>query len=111
MIEIVDRTSIQRRPRMTAMKRLLSLSLTALLAACASAGGRREPMVRVRVTNAARYTLSVRACSPWSCTTRPMAPGARATFAFPWKGLRRHIVEGWDGNRMAIQVPVDFDGP
>jgi hypothetical protein len=25
--------------------------------------------------------------------------------------MSRHIVEGWDGDRMAIQVPIDVPGP
>jgi hypothetical protein len=79
--------------------------------ACASARG-REQEVRVRVINGARYTMSVRACSPGPCSElRSLPPGARTTFAFAWTGYSRHIVQGRDGDRVAIQVPIDFDGP
>ena len=91
--------------------RLLSLGLIVVAAACASARG-RTPEVRVRVVNDARYTLSVRTCSPGPCSEfRRMRPGARTTFTFPWAGYPRHNVEGWDGHRMAIKVPIDFSGP
>jgi hypothetical protein len=91
--------------------RLVSLGLLIVTAACASARG-RAPEVRVRVVNDARYTLSVRTCSPGPCSEfRQMRPGARTTFTFPWTGYTRHIVEGRDGDRVAIQVPVDFEGP
>lgn len=91
-------------------KRLLTASLI-LLAACATTRG-REPRVQVRVLNGARYTLAVRTCSPGPCSAfRALRPGQRATFTFPWTGYSRHIVEGRDGSRVAIQVPVDFRGP
>lgn len=66
----------------------------------------------MRVVNDARYTMSVRTCSPGSCSAfRSLKPGARTTFTFPWRGLPRHVVEGRDGNRVAIQVAVDFESP
>ena len=92
-------------------KRLLVIALTLMVGACASTRG-RESEVRVRVVNAARYTISVRTCSPDPCSEfRRMRPGTRTTFIFPWTEYRRHIVEGWDGDRVAIRVPVDFEVP
>jgi hypothetical protein len=94
------------------MKLLTSFTLIALLAACASARGGQDPTVRVRVVNAARYTMSVRTCSPGPCSElRSMRPGAKTTFTFPWTGYPRYFVEGRDGDRIAIQVPVEFHGP
>ena len=93
------------------LNRLLLLSLALIAGGCASArGGEQE--VRVRVVSAARYTLSVRTCSPGPCSEfRRLRPGARTTFAFPWTGYSRHIVEGRDGDRVVIRVPIDFQGP
>ena len=91
-------------------KPLFVLSFT-LLAACASVrGGEQE--VRVRVVNGARYTMLVRTCSPGGCSEfRSLRPGAQTAFTFPWRGLPRHVVEGKDGSRVAVQVSVDFDHP
>ncbi|SOD02977.1 hypothetical protein SAMN05216486_10721 [bacterium JGI 053] len=94
------------------MKRLVSFASIGLLAACVSARGGREPSVRVRVVNAARYTMQVRTCSPGPCSQlRPVRPGAKTTFTFAWTGYPRYFVEGRDGDRVAIQVPVEFNGP
>ena len=91
-------------------QRLLSLGFVIVAAACASARG--APGVRVRVVNAARYTMSVNACSPGPCSEfRQLRPGARTTFTLPWIGYSRYIVQGRDGDRVAIQVPIDFSGP
>src|SRR5215207_1082063 len=93
-------------------QRLLSLGLILIAAACASARGDREPAVRVSVVNAARYTMLVRTCSPGPCSElRPVRPGAKTTFTFPWTGYPRYLVEGRDGDRVAIQVPVEFNSP
>lgn len=92
-------------------KRLFVIALALLTGACASTRG-REPKVRIRVVNAARYTMSVRTCAPGPCSEyRRMRPGSRTTFVFAYRGLSRHIVEGKDGSRVAIQVPIDFDRP
>jgi hypothetical protein len=91
--------------------RVSTVGLLVFVAACASARG-GKPGVRVRVVNTGRYTLSVRTCAPGPCSElRRLRPGARTTFTFPWTGYPRHNVEGWDGRRMAIKVPVDFGGP
>ena len=94
------------------MNRWLAAGLVGL-AACASAHARdAEPQVKIRVVNGARYTMSVRACPPGPCSDlRELRPGARTTFTFSWRGYSRHVVEGRDGSRVAIQVPVDFHGP
>lgn len=90
---------------------LLPAAFIAFAAACASSASRAAE-VRVRVVNDARYTMSVRTCSPGSCSElRRLRPGARTDFTFPWTGYPRHNVEGWDGTRMAIKVPLDFSGP
>lgn len=92
-------------------KRLLVIALTLAIGACASTRA-REPEVRVRVINAAGYTMSVRTCSPGPCSElRRLRPGARTTFTFPWTQYPRHIVEGRDGDRVAIRVPIDFNEP
>ena len=92
-------------------QRLFPLGLIVVAAACASARG-SAPRVRVRVVNSARYTMSVRTCSPGPCSDfRRLRPGARTTFALPWIGYSRYIVQGRDGDRIAIQVPIDFSGP
>src|SRR6476661_2265461 len=94
------------------MKRAAFLSSIILLAACAAPRGGSHPTVRVRVVNAARYTMQVRTCSPGPCSAlRPMRPGAKTTFTFPWTGYPRYFVEGRDGDRIAIQVPIDFQEP
>jgi hypothetical protein len=94
------------------MTRLAPFSSIVLLAACASARGGPEPSVRVRVVNAARYTMLVRTCSSGPCSElRPMRPGAKTTFTFPWTGYPRYFVEGRDGDRIVIQVPIEFNGP
>ena len=91
--------------------RASTIGLLAIAAACASAPG-GEPGVRVRVVNAGPSTMSVRTCPPGSCSDfRRLRPGTGTTFTFPWTGYPRHNVEGWDGRRMAIKVPVDFEGP
>ena len=88
---------------------LIGIMLAA--AACTTLGS-REPTVRVRVVNGARYSMVVRTCPPGPCSDfRVLRPGARTTFVFPWRGMSRHMVEGRDGDRVAIQVPVDLHGP
>jgi hypothetical protein len=92
-------------------RRLIALGLIVVTAACASARG-SAPGVRVRVVNAARYTMSVNACSPGPCSEfRRLRPGAGTIFTLPWIGYSRYIVQGRDGDRVAIQVPLDFSGP
>lgn len=91
--------------------RLLLFGLTFVAGACASSRVVR-PEVRVRVTSAAHYTMSVRTCPPGPCSDfRQLRPGATTTFSFPWNGYSRHIVEGRDGDRVVIRVPLDFEGP
>jgi hypothetical protein len=91
--------------------RRLLLGLLVFAAGCASARV-HQPEVHIRVVNGARYAMDVRVCSPYQCSEyRRIAPGASGTFSFPWKGARRHMITGKDGNRVAIQVPIDFLGP
>ena len=93
------------------MNRLIHVVLMTTLVGCASTRT-RGPEVQVRVVNAARYTMAVRTCSPGPCSEfRTLRPGRRTTFTFPWRGYSRHVIEGRDGYRVAIQVPIDFDGP
>ena len=91
--------------------RLLQIGIIIAAAACATPAG-RTPTVQVRVVNGARYTMAIRTCAPSGCSPfRTVRPGGNTTFIFPWRRLPRHVVEGKDGNRVAIQTSVDFDRP
>ena len=71
-----------------------------------------DGQVTILVENRGAYLLRVRACGPYACSAyAPVRPGSRTRFAFPAPGGTRFMVTGMDGDRVAVQVPVEVRGP